>query len=118
MSGEQRMEVKEGDEGLQPDPPDSRHHPWGNCNEVLHEKATVKKQNPSRIKVIEFLTINFEFEYIFLRNLNEPCQFLDFFDNHDMWHFISASGLFLAFIFLLTIDDDLLITDRKKILVF
>jgi hypothetical protein len=43
---------------------------------------------------------------------------LDFFDNHDMWHFFSATALFLAFIFLLTIDDDLLLTDRDKIEVF
>ena len=47
-----------------------------------------------------------------------PCGYLDFYDNHDMWHFYSASALFLAFIFLLTIDDDLLITDRRDILVF
>jgi hypothetical protein len=35
-----------------------------------------------------------------------------------MWHFFSATALFLAFIFLLTIDDDLLLTDRDKIEVF
>jgi len=52
------------------------------------------------------------------RNMNEPCQYMDFFDNHDMWHFLSATSLFLAFIFLLTIDDDLLLTDRTKIIVF
>lgn len=43
---------------------------------------------------------------------------MDFYDNHDMWHFLSATALFLAFIFLLTIDDDLLITDRGHIEVF
>ena len=52
------------------------------------------------------------------RNKNELCHVLDFFDNHDMWHFFSATALFLAFIFLLTIDDDLLLTDRNKIEVF
>jgi len=52
------------------------------------------------------------------RNMNELCQFMDFFDNHDMWHFLSATSLFLAFIFLLTIDDDLLLTDRTNIKVF
>eukprot|EP00090_Calanus_glacialis_P000732 TRINITY_DN10504_c0_g1_i5.p1 TRINITY_DN10504_c0_g1~~TRINITY_DN10504_c0_g1_i5.p1 ORF type:complete len:834 (-),score=156.09 TRINITY_DN10504_c0_g1_i5:117-2618(-) len=52
------------------------------------------------------------------RNKNELCHVLDFFDNHDMWHFFSATALFLAFIFLLTIDDDLLLTDRDKIEVF
>ena len=43
---------------------------------------------------------------------------MDFFDNHDVWHFLSATALFLAFIFLLTIDDDLLLVDRSKIKVF
>ncbi len=52
------------------------------------------------------------------RNLNEPCNWMDFFDNHDMWHFFSATALFLAFIGLLTIDDDLLYVDRDKIRVF
>jgi len=52
------------------------------------------------------------------RNKNELCHVWDFFDNHDMWHFFSATALFLAFIFLLTIDDDLLLTDRDKIEVF
>ena len=52
------------------------------------------------------------------RNMNELCQYMNFFDNHDMWHFLSATSLFLAFIFLLTIDDDLLLIDRHKITVF
>jgi len=52
------------------------------------------------------------------RNMNEPCGYMNFFDNHDMWHFVSATSLFLAFIFLLTIDDDLLLTKRKDIEVF
>ena len=52
------------------------------------------------------------------RNMNEPCMYMDFFDNHDMWHFFSATALFLAFIFLLTIDDDLLLEERKNIKVF
>jgi len=52
------------------------------------------------------------------RNLNEVCSVMDFFDNHDMWHFFSASALFLTFIFLLTIDDDTLSLDRGQIRVF
>ena len=55
---------------------------------------------------------------LLFRNLNEVCEFLNFFDNHDMWHFISATGLFTAFIFLLTIDDDLLDTPWDSINVF
>jgi len=52
------------------------------------------------------------------RNRNELCSFHEFFDNHDMWHFLSSAALFLAFVFLLTIDDDLLLVDRDKIEVF
>ena len=52
------------------------------------------------------------------RNMNELCNFMNFFDNHDLWHFISATALFLSFIFLLTIDDDLLQTQRQNIEVF
>ena len=54
----------------------------------------------------------------FFRDKNELCNVMDFFDNHDMWHFFSATALFISFIFLLTIDDDLLLTDRDKIEVF
>jgi hypothetical protein len=50
--------------------------------------------------------------------MNEVCEWLDFFDNHDMWHFVSATALFDAFIFLLTIDDDLLDTPWNNIMGF
>ena len=53
-----------------------------------------------------------------VRNLNEPCNYGEFFDNHDMWHFFSSTALFLAFIGLLSIDDDLLYVPRDKIPVF
>jgi len=52
------------------------------------------------------------------RDMNELCSFMDFFDNHDFWHFVSATALFLAFVFLLTIDDDILLQERNSILVF
>ena len=52
------------------------------------------------------------------RNLNDPCSVLDFFDNHDIWHFLSSAALFLVFIFLLTIDDDTLALKRQEIRVF
>jgi len=38
------------------------------------------------------------------RNLNEDCTLL-IFDNHDMWHFLSAAGLYQHFMFLLTLED-------------
>ena len=39
---------------------------------------------------------------------NEECiPGLNFFDNHDLWHFLSSFGLFFGLMFLLTIDDDI-----------
>ena len=52
------------------------------------------------------------------KNLNVECTFLDFYDNHDLWHFFGAAGIFMAFCALLTADDDLLNVDRKNIPVF
>ena len=54
------------------------------------------------------------------RNMNAPCDpmFGNFYDNHDLWHFFSSTALFLAFLFLLTIDDDLMNTKRKQIKVY
>lgn len=52
------------------------------------------------------------------RNLNSECIFLDFFDSHDVWHFFSASAVFMVFLGLLVIDDDLLTQPRHRIRVF
>jgi len=52
------------------------------------------------------------------RDKNQRCQYGDFFDNHDIWHFLSSISLYYAFLGLLTIDDDLLHAKRKKIPVF
>jgi hypothetical protein len=32
------------------------------------------------------------------RERNEFCSFLGFYDNHDLWHLLSAPGLFFAFL--------------------
>ena len=45
------------------------------------------------------------------RNLNMECE-ISFFDTHDLWHFLSAGGLFLNFLLVLTIDDG--ITDKPR----
>jgi hypothetical protein len=42
----------------------------------------------------------------------------DFYDGHDLWHFFSAAGIFMAFLALLTVDDDLLNVPRSEIEVF
>jgi len=52
------------------------------------------------------------------RELNEDCSYADFFDNHDIWHFASASAIFTAFLALLTVDDDMLAVPREDIEVF
>jgi len=49
------------------------------------------------------------------RNLNEECMFMDFFDNHDLWHFFSGAMLFVAFLTLLVVDDNLMFKPRKDI---
>ena len=43
---------------------------------------------------------------LLLRKLNKECNWLNFFDSHDIWHFLSGAGLFFEFMFILTIDDD------------
>ncbi|KAM9173514.1 SID1 transmembrane family member 1 isoform 1-T1 [Pangshura tecta] len=52
------------------------------------------------------------------REKNRPCILLDFFDDHDVWHFLSAAALFFSFLVLLTLDDDLDSVRRDKIPVF
>jgi len=53
------------------------------------------------------------------RNMNDGC-FLMIFDNHDMWHFLSAAGLYQHFMFLLTLEDYNIryMKQRKLITVF
>ncbi|XP_070548950.1 SID1 transmembrane family member 1-like [Ptychodera flava] len=45
------------------------------------------------------------------REGNRECLLFDFYDDHDVWHMLSACGLFFTFMILLTLDDD--IDDRK-----
>ncbi len=52
------------------------------------------------------------------RNINVECAMMDFYDNHDLWHFCSGAGIFFAFMGLLTTDDDLLNVPRNEIEVF
>jgi len=52
------------------------------------------------------------------RRLNTECELFHFYDNHDIWHFLSATSLFLNFMMLLTIDDDLHLKPREQIPVF
>lgn len=52
------------------------------------------------------------------RVFNRDCLLLDFYDSHDIWHFLSATSLFFGFMVLLTWDDDLELTPRDQISVF
>uniref|UniRef100_S4RI57 SID1 transmembrane family member 1 n=1 Tax=Petromyzon marinus TaxID=7757 RepID=S4RI57_PETMA len=52
------------------------------------------------------------------RERNKECVLLKFYDHHDIWHFISSIAMFLSFMVLLTLDDDLDSTRRDRILVF
>lgn len=52
------------------------------------------------------------------RLFNKPCILLNFFDSHDIWHFLSAFAMFFSFMILLTLDDDLVDVHRSQIPVF
>jgi hypothetical protein len=52
------------------------------------------------------------------RELNEACILLDFYNKHDVWHFLSAGGLYLYLMFLLHIDEDIKHWRRSQIVVF
>ena len=52
------------------------------------------------------------------RNLNEECMLFGMSDSHDIWHMLSAAGLFFAFLLLMTLDDGLFYVPRAKIHIF
>ena len=52
------------------------------------------------------------------RTYNSDCIFLDFYDNHDMWHALSAFALFTVYLSTLLIDENLYFVQRDKICVF
>lgn len=52
------------------------------------------------------------------RELNSRCILLNFYDVHDVWHFLSSMSLFFSFMVLLTLDDDLVYVPRNQIPVF
>lgn len=52
------------------------------------------------------------------REGNKECILLDFYDAHDVWHFLSAISLFFSFLVIMTLDDELVYKRRDQILVF
>jgi hypothetical protein len=52
------------------------------------------------------------------RDLNKPCVLFNYWDYHDVWHILSAIGLFMSMIVFHHIDDDLNDIDRNNIAIF
>ncbi|CAI2725445.1 unnamed protein product [Schistosoma spindalis] len=52
------------------------------------------------------------------RALNQPCVLLDFYDAHDVWHFLSSISMFFSFMLIMYMDDDLSKRPRNQIFVF
>ena len=52
------------------------------------------------------------------RMLNRPCVLFNFYDYHDIWHFLGGAGVFFTFMFLLNIDEDVKYKRRDKLYVF
>ncbi|XP_065185070.1 LOW QUALITY PROTEIN: SID1 transmembrane family member 1-like [Sycon ciliatum] len=49
------------------------------------------------------------------RKLNQDCLLFDFYDNHDLWHFLGAIAIFFYYLILLNIDGPLENVQRKEI---
>jgi dsRNA-gated channel SID-1 len=52
------------------------------------------------------------------KSLNAECIVFDYFDSHDVWHFVSAVGLLITMMLLYTLDRPLRNTPRSDIAVF
>lgn len=49
------------------------------------------------------------------RKLNQKCILFNYWDNHDVWHFLSALGIFILLELLLNIDNNLLTKKKSEI---
>ncbi|EDL25672.1 SID1 transmembrane family, member 2, isoform CRA_e [Mus musculus] len=85
----------------------------GICNLLLYFAFYIimKLRSGERIKLIPKTPAE-------SREHNRDCILLDFFDDHDIWHFLSSIAMFGSFLVLLTLDDDLDTVQRDKIYVF
>lgn len=50
--------------------------------------------------------------------LNRPCVLFGFFDDHDVWHFLSSVGLILLYLMLYFLDMDIADKPCSEITVF
>ena len=53
-----------------------------------------------------------------IKEQSKSCILFNFYDRHDVWHFLSGAGVFFAFVFSLTIDDDLKFTRTDRLRIF
>ncbi|XP_074832973.1 SID1 transmembrane family member 2 isoform X2 [Carettochelys insculpta] len=111
----------------------------GLCNLLLYFAFYIimKLRSGERIQLIPLLCIvctsvvwGFAFFFFFQglstwqktpaesRQHNRDCVLLRFFDDHDIWHFLSSIAMFGSFLVLLTLDDDLDCVPQDKIYVF
>ncbi|KAJ8920109.1 hypothetical protein NQ315_011765 [Exocentrus adspersus] len=52
------------------------------------------------------------------RQWNQGCVVVDFYDKHDVWHLLSSLALYLTFMFLMCLDDDIVDKNQTEIPVF
>ncbi|XP_064393018.1 SID1 transmembrane family member 1-like [Halichondria panicea] len=52
------------------------------------------------------------------REYNKECILLGFYDNHDVWHFLSATAMFFSFLFVLVLDDGVANVEREELHIF
>ena len=52
---------------------------------------------------LPFLPLLYQLTPAESRELNKECTLLGFYDNHDIWHFLSAVGMFFSFLVSLVI---------------
>ena len=50
--------------------------------------------------------------------LNKPCALFDYWDYHDIWHILSAIGLFMFVLIVYVLDRDLIRHDYQDLPVF
>ena len=73
------------------------------------------------VAAIIFFTIPVNDKYLSpneSRELNQPCVLFNYWDYHDIWHILSATGLFMFMLISLYIDNDLQDTNTNEIPIF
>lgn len=89
------------------------------------KQTKIKYQLKKLIEVVRFNSKLYKPLYFLLqltaaesRQKNGDCSLMNFYDSHDIWHLLSAAAMFLTFVFLLNLDDDLATTPQDQITVF